>query len=129
MWGLDPLRRRLLGRRMICPPCHGQYGVAFWSKKGPPGTWGSTWATVLSLEGLVWAAGGAKHKGLTPFTILVKGKEVKQGEVTEENADRLPRFDFKEHLRPRASPRSCRFHVCGPRPATSQAAFEQLRLL
>ena len=129
IWGPDPLRRRLLGRRMICPPCHGQYSVAFWSKKGPSGTWGSTSATVLSLKGLVSAAGGAKHKGLTPLTILVNGKEVKQGEVIEENADRLPRFDFKEHLRPRASPRRCRFHVCGPRPATSQAAFEQLRLL
>jgi hypothetical protein len=114
---------------MICPPRHGQYGVAFWSKEGPSGTWGSTTATVLSLKGLVSAAGGAKHKGLTPLTILVHGKEVKQGEVTEENADRLPRFDFEEQLRPRASPRSCRFHVCGPRSATSQAAFEQLRLL
>ena len=75
------------------------------------------------------AAGGAKHKGLRPLTILVHGNEVKQGEVSEENADRLPRFDFEEQLRPRVSPRSCRFHVCGPRPATSQAAFEQPRLL
>ena len=114
---------------MICPPGHGRYAVAFWSRKGPSGTRDSTSATILSLKALVSAAGGATHKGLTPFTILVKGKEVKQGEVTEENADRLPRFDFKEHLRPRASPRSCRFHVCGPRPATSEAAFEQLRLL
>jgi hypothetical protein len=38
---------------------------------------------MLSLTALVWAAGGAKHKGLTPFSIVVNGKEVKQGEVTE----------------------------------------------
>jgi hypothetical protein len=74
--------------------------VALWSRKGPSGTWGSTSATILSFKALVWAAGGAKHKGLTPFTILVKGKEVKQGEVTDENADRLQRFDFTEYLRP-----------------------------
>jgi hypothetical protein len=49
---------------------------------------------------VVSPAGGVKHKGVTPFTILVNGKEVKQGEVTEENADRLQRFAFNEHLRP-----------------------------
>jgi hypothetical protein len=85
---------------MICPPSHGWYGVALWSRKGPSGTWGSTAATILSLQALVWAAGGATHKGLTPFTILVKGKEVKQGEVTEANAAMLQRFDCNEHLRP-----------------------------
>ena len=74
--------------------------MAFWSRKGPSGTWGSTSATILSLKAQVSAAGGAKHKALTPFTILVKGKEVKQGEVTEENADMLQMVDFKEHLRP-----------------------------
>jgi hypothetical protein len=74
--------------------------VAFWGVERPSGTWGSTSATILSLQALVSAAGGAKHKGLTPFTIVVKGKEVKQGEVTEENADMLPMFDSKEHLRP-----------------------------
>ena len=46
------------------------------------------------------AAGGAKHKGLRPLTILVHGKEVKQGEVTAANADMLHMFDVKEHLRP-----------------------------
>jgi len=91
--------------------------VALWSKKGPSGTWGSTWAMVLWLTALVSAAGGGKHKGFTPFTILVNGKEVKQGEVNEESAGRLQRSDFKERVRPRASARSCRFHVCGPRPA------------
>ena len=103
--------------------------MAFWSKKGPPGTWGSTWATVLSLEGLVWAAGGAKHKGLRPLTILVHGKEVKQGEVSEENADRLPRFDFNRvAVAPRLSPQlpvsrlwSTTSHLSG--------SVQQLRLL
>jgi hypothetical protein len=128
IWRLDFLRRRLLGRRIICPPSHSRYGVAFGSRKGPSGAWGSISATILWLKALVWAAGGAKHKSLTPFTIVVNGKEVKQGEVTEENADLLQLFDVKEYLRPRASPRGCRFHVYGPRPATSQAAFEQLRL-
>jgi hypothetical protein len=57
---------------------------------------------------LVSAAGGAKHKGLTPFTILVNGKEVKQDEVIEENTDLLHLFDFKEHLRPGIRPTNCR---------------------
>jgi hypothetical protein len=74
--------------------------MAFWSRKGPSGTRDSTSATILSLKALVSAAGGATHKGLTPFTILVNGKEVKQGEITEENADMLQMFDLKEHLRP-----------------------------
>ena len=34
------------------------------------------------------------------ISIVVNGKEVKQGEVTEENADMLHMFEFKEHLRP-----------------------------
>jgi hypothetical protein len=57
--------------------------------KGPSGTWGSTSATVLALKALVAAAGGSRHKGETGFTILVNGKEVKQGKVTEENAEVL----------------------------------------
>jgi hypothetical protein len=71
--------------------------------KGAGGTWGSTSATILSLKALVAASGGSKHKGVTPFTILVNDKEVKQGEVTEENADVLQQFDLKEHLRPGAN--------------------------
>ncbi len=71
--------------------------------KGPSGTWGSTSATILSLKALVAAAGGAKHKGVTPFTILAGGKEVQHGEVTEENADVLQMFDLKEYLRPGAN--------------------------
>lgn len=74
--------------------------MAFWSRKGPSGTWGSTSVTIRSLQTRVWAAGGVQPKALTPLTIFVKGKEVKQGEVTEENADRLHRFDYQEHLRP-----------------------------
>ena len=104
---------------MICPPAHGRYGVALWSKKGPLGTWGSMSATVLSLKALVSGAGGGKHKGLTPFTILVNGKEVKQGEVTQASTGMLQMLDFKEHMRPCTFPRSCRFHVCGRRPANS----------
>jgi hypothetical protein len=71
--------------------------------KEASGTWGSTSATILSLKALVAAAGGAKHKGVTPFTILVGGKEVQHGEVTEENADLLQMLDLKEHLRPGAN--------------------------
>src|SRR5215472_9024443 len=71
--------------------------------KDPHGTWGSTSATILSLKALVAASGGTKHKGVTPFTVLVNGKEAKQGEVTEENADVLQLFDLKEHLRPGAN--------------------------
>ncbi|HEY7315221.1 MAG TPA: hypothetical protein VH643_38165, partial [Gemmataceae bacterium] len=67
--------------------------------KGAGGTWGSTSATILSLKALVAASGGTKHKGVTAFTVLVNGKEAKQGEVTEENADVLQQFDLKEHLR------------------------------
>jgi hypothetical protein len=99
IWGLDPLRRRLLGRRMICPPSHSRYGVAFESRQGPSGNWGSTAAAILSLQALVWAADGVKHKGLTLFSILVNGKEVKQGEVTAANADMLQMIAFKEQLR------------------------------
>jgi hypothetical protein len=85
---------------MMGPPCHGRYGVTLWSRKGPSGRWGSTSATIWSLKAAASAAGGVKHKGVPPLTILVKGKEVKQGEVTEENADRLQRFAFNEYLRP-----------------------------
>jgi hypothetical protein len=71
--------------------------------KDPHGTWGSTSATILSLKALVAASGGAKHQGVTPFTVLVNGKEVKRGEVTEENADLLQQFDLTEQLRPGAN--------------------------
>src|SRR5262249_48181288 len=67
--------------------------------KGPTGTWGSTSATILSLKALVAASGGSRNKGETGFTIRVNGKEVKQGKVTEENADVLQTFDLHEHLR------------------------------
>jgi hypothetical protein len=80
--------------------------VTFWSRKGPSGSWGSTSATVPSLKGLVWAAGGGKRKSLTPFSIVVNGKGVKQDEVAAENVGMLQMFDFKEHMRSRASPRS-----------------------
>jgi len=71
--------------------------------KGAGGTWGSTSATILSLKALVAASGGAKHQGVTPFTVLVNGKEVKRGEVTEENADLVQQFDLTEQLRPGAN--------------------------
>jgi hypothetical protein len=71
--------------------------------KDAHGTWGSTSATILSLKALVAASGGSKHQGVTPFTVLVHGKEAKQGEVTEENADVLQLFDLTEHLRPGAN--------------------------
>jgi hypothetical protein len=88
---------------MICPPSQGRYGVAFWSTIGLSGTWGSTSAPIRSLQSRVGAAGGAQHKALTPLTILVKSTEVKQGEVTQENAERLPKFDCTEPLRPGVS--------------------------
>jgi hypothetical protein len=69
------------------------------------GAWGGISASILSLEALFSATGGAKHKGLAPITILVNGKEVMQGEVTQENADPLHMFDFKKHLRP--GPSNC----------------------
>jgi hypothetical protein len=53
--------------------------VAFGSRKGLSGAWGSTSATNLSLKAPVSAVGGAKHKGLTYFSIVVNGKKVKQG--------------------------------------------------
>jgi hypothetical protein len=66
--------------------------------KDPHGTWGSTQATILALKALVAASGGTKQKGTAAFTILVNGKEVSKGEVTEQNADVLQQFDLTPHL-------------------------------
>jgi hypothetical protein len=64
---------------------------------------GSTSTPIRSLQPWVGAAGVAQHRALTLLTILVKSTEVKQGEVSQENAERLPRFDCTEHLRPGVS--------------------------
>jgi hypothetical protein len=66
--------------------------------KGAEGTWGSTQATILALKALVAGAGGPAHKGTTPFTVKVNGKEAARGEVTEKNADVLQLFDLKGHV-------------------------------
>src|SRR5262249_35913299 len=63
------------------------------------GTWGTTQATILSLKALLAGMGGTQHKGVTPFTILVNGKEAAKGEVTEENADVVQVFDLKAHTK------------------------------
>jgi hypothetical protein len=49
----------------------------FGSRKGPSGAWDSTSATILSLKAPVSAVGGAKHKGLTPFSIVVNVKSAR----------------------------------------------------
>jgi uncharacterized protein YfaS (alpha-2-macroglobulin family) len=67
--------------------------------KDPHGTWGSTQATILALKALVAAAGGVQHKGKVSFAVVVNGKEVRDGEVTEANADVMQQFDLSEHLR------------------------------
>jgi hypothetical protein len=68
--------------------------------KDPNGTWGSTQATILSLKALVAASGGVTQKERARFTIAVNGREAREGEVTEENADVLQLVDLTEHLRP-----------------------------
>jgi hypothetical protein len=67
------------------------------------GTWGSTQATILSLKALVAGMMGSAHKGTTPFTILVNGKEAARGSVTEDNADVLQAFDLKRFVQPGAN--------------------------
>jgi hypothetical protein len=67
------------------------------------GTWGSTQATILALKALVAGAEGSRHKGTTPFTILVNGKEAARGSVTQENADVLQAFDLKRFVQPGAN--------------------------
>jgi hypothetical protein len=67
--------------------------------KGAYGHWGSTQATILALKALIASAGGAQHKGTTPFVIKVNGKAVANGQVTEKNADVLQQFDLREHLK------------------------------
>ncbi len=64
--------------------------------KDPHGTWGSTSATILSLKALVAGMGGNKQVGKAEFKVLVNGKEVNKGEVTEENADVMQLFDIKD---------------------------------
>src|SRR5947209_12363039 len=62
--------------------------------KDPNGTWGSTQATILSLKALVAGLGGSKQQGKASFNILVNGKKVGQGQVTEENADVMQVFEL-----------------------------------
>jgi hypothetical protein len=69
---------------------------------------------MLSLKALVSTAGGAKHKGLMPISIVVNGKEVKQGEVSQANADMLHVFDVKEH--PRSSVNEVTLKIKGEQP-------------
>jgi len=64
------------------------------------GTWGSTQATILALKALVAGMAGGQHKGTTPFTIVVNGKEAARGSVTEDNADVLQAFDLKRFVQP-----------------------------
>jgi alkylhydroperoxidase/carboxymuconolactone decarboxylase family protein YurZ len=66
--------------------------------KDAHGTWGSTQATILALKALVPAAGGAPQKETAKFSILVGGKQVAEGEVTEKNSDVLQMFDLNEHV-------------------------------
>jgi hypothetical protein len=67
--------------------------------KDGSGTWGSTQATILALKALVAGLGGAKQKGQADFSILVGGKEVGKGTITEDNADVMQLFDLKEHTK------------------------------
>jgi uncharacterized protein YfaS (alpha-2-macroglobulin family) len=67
------------------------------------GSWGSTQATILALKALVAGFGGSQHKGTTPFTILVNGKEAARGSVTEDNSDVLQAFDLKRFVQPGAN--------------------------
>jgi uncharacterized protein YfaS (alpha-2-macroglobulin family) len=64
------------------------------------GAWGSTQATVLALKALAEAAGPSASPGTTRFSVLVNGKEVHRGEVTEANADVTRQLDLTTHLRP-----------------------------
>ncbi len=64
--------------------------------KDSNGTWGSTSATILALKAMAASVGGVQHKGVTPFTVLVNGKEVASGKITEENADMMQVFDLKD---------------------------------
>jgi hypothetical protein len=48
----------------------------------------------------VAGAGGPKQQGKATFSVTVNGKEAAKGQVTEDNADVLQRFDLKEHVRP-----------------------------
>jgi hypothetical protein len=67
--------------------------------KDANGAWGSTQATILSLKALVAGMSGTTVKGKIPFTIACNGKEVKTGEVNEENSDVLQMFDLKEQTK------------------------------
>jgi hypothetical protein len=60
------------------------------------GTWGSTSATILSLKALLAGMGGSAIKGKVGFNLFVNGKKAAHGEVSEENADVMQAFDFKE---------------------------------
>jgi alkylhydroperoxidase/carboxymuconolactone decarboxylase family protein YurZ len=66
--------------------------------KDAHGTWGNTQATILALKALVTGAGGAPQKETAKFSILVGGKQVAEGEVTEKNSDVLQMFDLNEHV-------------------------------
>ena len=65
--------------------------------KNANGAWGSTQATILSLKALLNAQDGSRHKGETPFTIVVNGKEAARGKITEENSDITHVFDLQKH--------------------------------
>jgi alkylhydroperoxidase/carboxymuconolactone decarboxylase family protein YurZ len=67
--------------------------------KDPHGTWGSTQATILALKALVAGAGGTPQKETAKFAILVNGKKVHEGEVTEKNSDVMQLFDLTKHLK------------------------------
>ncbi|MFO0844740.1 MAG: alpha-2-macroglobulin family protein [Gemmataceae bacterium] len=66
--------------------------------KGAQGHWGSTQATILALKAMTAGLGGTPPKGAIPYAVLVNGKRVADGEVTEKNADVLQLFDLTRHL-------------------------------
>jgi uncharacterized protein YfaS (alpha-2-macroglobulin family) len=59
------------------------------------GTWGTTSATILSLKALTAGMGVAKQEGKATFSIMLDGKKVGSGEVTEHNGDVLQQFEVK----------------------------------
>ncbi|MFO0877150.1 MAG: alpha-2-macroglobulin family protein [Gemmataceae bacterium] len=66
--------------------------------KGADGHWGSTQGTILALKALLAGIEGTPQKGETPFTLLVNGKQVATGAITEKNSDVLQMFDLTRHL-------------------------------
>jgi hypothetical protein len=69
-------------------------------QRGPSGAWATTQATILALQGLVAASGGAGDREPATIQVKVNGRDAEPLQITEKNADLMQTVDLTPYLGP-----------------------------